>query len=111
MSDIFAIDRKVPVSGDENWWRRVLALWREDECTLRDPDAEHLDGNEPGHLHEVGAWERFTGDPLDTDERVLTADLGDTFMHLHPRGWVELVSCEGGAVGVLLKERRGDEGQ
>lgn len=60
----------------ENVWVLGARLWKEDECLLRDPNAERL----------PAAWMRIFGEPLPEKGLCLHHDGGDGDFYLAPNG-------------------------
>lgn len=92
----------------DGWDNRVVKIWHEDECLRNDPDAERIyaTAGSPGGIPREGAWKRITGRQYDRSERIASADHGDTFLHLHSGGWVEVESFDGSSIGVVAEVYR-----
>jgi hypothetical protein len=73
----------------------ILTLWVEDDAPV--PDKERVDS----------AFERMSGYTKSQCKRNLKRkiDRGDWIAFIYRNGWVKIISCEGGAVGVLIEEK------
>jgi len=70
-------------------WHTGRNLWQEDEMTLRDPDAERIEG----------AWRRLFGEDMPDESQALAEhDGGDVFATLYPHGRVAWSTYMGAAI-------------
>lgn len=82
------------VHGAAPWHERVLNLWTEDDATR----------NCEGHETAASAFERITKVDRRSALWIDSKDYGDAISRLHLDGWVLTESCEGGTVGVVVRE-------
>lgn len=89
------------IHGVAPWHERVLVLWTEDDAT------RHCEGHET----PAAAFERITGQS--SRHSAAVAEFGmdtDYGYRLFEGGWVIGEAYDGGRVGVVVREARGEMG-
>ncbi len=88
MSWLFERDREV----SSGWSDRPVLLWVEDDAGLHDRE-------------RVGqAFERITERVLDREKVLAIDDRGTWTARLYDLGWVAVSSCDGSAIGIVVRE-------
>jgi len=84
------VTKQDDIGGDWRDW--LVVLWEEDDAPV--PDKERV-------------YEAFCriSEIKHQQHPIYVIDEGDQFINFYRGGWVKAVSCEGGWVGVLLKEK------
>lgn len=88
MSQFF--ERDCDVSS--GWFHRLVFLWEEDDSGCH--DRERL----------APAFWRITGRVIGRESTLAIEDRGDWTARLHSSGWVTVISCQGSAIAVVVRE-------
>lgn len=76
----------------EDWEERLVALWSEDDVPIIDKERTDT------------AFKRITKE--DPKNYLHVIDRQDHAYYFYRRGWVRLISCEGGAVFLLIRDKK-----